>query len=336
MSEDIIVKGWGAVSPAGWTARSLADAVLAGEPLAVHEERRCEAAPLRRFRTVPALTGQPLWLRHPRLRRASPAARFLVSAATEAIGSQPVAAGRLGVIFVTTNGSVNFSRKFFAEVIDNPSLASPILFPETVFNAPGSHLSSVLASPAANYTLIGGSSHFIHGIDLAALWLRQGRVSQCLVAAAEEIDWLSTEALMVFPGCKVAAEGAAAMLLEVGDTADEIRLDSVIELAAGQPRESLARALGSELLAGPSSPADFIVCDSRCGSPRLDAAEVSTWAGGGLRALSPVRLLGDGFSLNSGWQCALGCELLRQGEGRTAIISSTPPGEPAAGAVFSR
>lgn len=332
MSREIVVAGWGAVSPAGWTAGSLADAVIGKKSLPVSEESRCENAPVRRFRPVPAPAEQPPWMRHTRLRRSSPTTRFAVCAALEALGSSQMEKDALGVIFVTMNGCVTFSRRFFAEVLEHPALASPILFPETVFNAPASHLSSVLASPAVNYTLIGDSAQFIGGLDLAAQWLSDGRVQHCLVVAAEELDWLSNEALMLFPGGRVAAEGGAAVYLQRGG--DGICLEQITEAFLMSGRESRGAAAARMHAQLPVPPPLSIVCDSRCGSDTWDAPEAHAWPG--VVTHSPAQWLGDGFGVSAGWQSVLACELLSRGAGGTAIISSVGCSQQAIGAVMSR
>ena len=336
MSTTIHISGWGAVSPAGWSAREMSDAVLAKSALPVVEERRVEGAPLRRTRPVPAMREQPAWARHARLRRSSPAARFAVSAALEALGSAPSGAAT-GVVFVTLNGSVNFSRRFFAEVIENPLLASPILFPETVFNAPASHLGSLLESTAPNYTLIGDSAQFLGGMDIAAQWLGEGRVERCLVVAAEELDWLSTEALQLMPGRRVASEGAAAVLLGTDAPAAHgttITLDEItpsVLIRAGVDRAEAAR----QMRAAMSVPPEAILCDSRAESAAWDAPESAAWRAFPCETHSPLAILGDGFGVSAGWQMVLACELLARGNASSAAISAVGASQQAIGAVLS-
>jgi 3-oxoacyl-(acyl-carrier-protein) synthase len=108
---------------------------------------------------------------------------------------------------------VQYSRRFYAEVLQDPKTASPILFPETVFNAPSSHLSALLASPAANYTLVGDYHCFTDGLDLARFWLITGRAEEVLLVAAEELDWLSAEAIQLLDPTTPLTEGAVALLL---------------------------------------------------------------------------------------------------------------------------
>ena len=121
---------------------------------------------------------------------------------------------RLGLVFCVMNACVQYSGRFFSEVLRDPPTASPILFPETVFNAPGSHLAVLCGVSGAVTTLVGDRDVFLSGLAQASAWLQDGLVDACLVVAAEEADWLSAEALSIqFPG-KTAGEGAAALLLE--------------------------------------------------------------------------------------------------------------------------
>ena len=69
MSTGIDIVGWGAVSPAGWSAAELYAAVTNRAELPISAEERTPGAPHRKFRAVPPLTPPPAWLRQPRLRR---------------------------------------------------------------------------------------------------------------------------------------------------------------------------------------------------------------------------------------------------------------------------
>src|SRR6201999_700475 len=66
--------------------------------------------------------------------------------------------------------------------------ASPALFPETVFNSPGSHVASVLGLNGAVYALCGDESAWLSALKTAAVWLRRGRVRQVVVMGVEEFD----------------------------------------------------------------------------------------------------------------------------------------------------
>lgn len=207
----IFLSGMGAVSPAGWGMANLSRAQSpSGMPVPQLLQRPGWAHPLSVLR-VPTTHQRPAWVAHPRMRRSALISQFAMSAAIEALGDHTH--GSLGIVFCTMCGCVNYSRRFFDEVLRNPTVASPLLFPETVFNAPASHLSALLGSTAANYTLVGDAGVFLHGLALAAGWLANGRVERCLVIAAEEADWVVADALRYFRKSAILAEGAGAVLL---------------------------------------------------------------------------------------------------------------------------
>lgn len=216
MSSGIAISGSGAVSPAGWSAEALYEAVRTQSELPRETLQRSEGQKPIHTMAVPPTEQK---VRHPRLRRVSPVTRYAVSAALEALGQERlerVQGGtlRLGVIVTITNGCVAHTRKFYEEALDDPATASPILFPETVFNSPASHIAAIAGSTEINYTLLGDPTQFLSGIDLAAFWLESGLVDGCLVVTAEELDWLSSEAIALFEPGAIISEGAGALYLE--------------------------------------------------------------------------------------------------------------------------
>jgi 3-oxoacyl-(acyl-carrier-protein) synthase len=218
-SPSIILAGAGAVSSAGWGTESLFNAIQESRNLPTELSQR-EGSPSHvQIRRVPKPDTPLAFMRNPRLRRSSPISRYAVAAALEALGEERHAqvidsTYRLGVLFVFMNGCVNYSNRFYGEVLNDPSLASPILFPETVFNAPASHLAAMLESRGPAYTLIGDSAQFLGGMDLGIEWLLDNQVDGVLVVGSEELDWLSTEAASLFSSNIIVSEGAGAVLLE--------------------------------------------------------------------------------------------------------------------------
>ena len=104
---------------------------------------------------------------------------------------------RLGIIVCMMAGGVTYSRRFFEEVMKAPEMASPLIFPETVFNAPASHVGAYLGSKTINYTLVGDNGTFLQGLALGAGWLESGRTDACVVIGTEEVDWVVADALRI-------------------------------------------------------------------------------------------------------------------------------------------
>lgn len=343
---DIRITGWGAVSPAGWSAASLREAVEAGAPLPTTLETRVEGAPECAIRKVPAAAGTPDWMKQPRLRRTTTAARFAVAAAVEAMGPEKLAAAqsgalRVGVVFCTMNGCVQFSRRFFTEVLKDPNLASPILFPETVYNAPASHLSALLQSREVNNTLLGDSAQFLRGMEQAKMWLEDGEVEAVLVVAAEELDWLCEEALMLFDSEGIATEGGAAVLMERGspERQDGVRLTHLSETwTFGTPisRGEAAERVKEELCQTLTTAEGTLLCDSAGMSGRASLAEGEAWSewAGPRASVRPV--LGEGFGITAGWQVVHACEAIQSGAYTQVLVSAVGLSEQAVGAILAK
>ncbi len=275
----VYICGVGAVSPAGWSIQDLRESIAhgAGTPeQGIARPGIDKPLPVRR---VPAVAPLPGIVNHSRLRRSSPISHYAVAAALEALGdvTQPRRATprRLGLVFCAWSGPVQYSRRFYDEVLTDPSTASPLIFPETVFNAPASHVAVVVGTDGPVYTLLGDAAVFLQGLAVAAEWLVSHRVDDCLVVGAEELDWLLCDAVRLFQGDTVVSEGAGALFLRREPLPDTraVELKCVTDLFAYHTRQSryvAAQRMQAQLGHGA---ADEVLFDSTADRQRLDAAE---------------------------------------------------------------
>ena len=215
------------MSPAGWGMAAFREALACGEPLPTKDLVRPGASRPLQIRSVPAAVPRPAFTSHARLRRTSPIAHYAVAAALEALGpyATNVANGslRLGIVLCVMTGCVNYSRRFYDETLRDPATASPLVFPETVFNAPGSHLAAVLGNTAINYTLVGDPGTFLQGLALGAQWLSHESIDGCAVVGAEEMDWLTADAFRLFNQKVILSDGAGAVRSEERRVGKECR-----------------------------------------------------------------------------------------------------------------
>src|SRR5438093_5427032 len=143
-----------------------------------------------------ALTG----FAHSRLRRASVISRFAAAAGLEALHNAGVnlhsqKAERPALIFAISNGGVIYTKRFYRDIVEaGAQAASPLLFPETVFNASASHLSAILGVTGASYTLVGDGAVGIAAIKMAEDMMVDEALDYCLLVGAEEVDWLLCDA----------------------------------------------------------------------------------------------------------------------------------------------
>jgi len=336
----ITITGTGAVTPAGWGVPSFIEALdenlrpapselvreLAGHPPVVTSVLRVPPAP-------------PTLPKGPRLRRVSPVSKFAVAAAVEALGPERMARAangelRLGIVCALMNGCVNYSNRFFGEVLAEPSVASPILFPETVFNAPSSHLSSLFNSTAPNDTLLGDTAEIYTALEVATEWLLRGDCDGVLVVAPEELDWLSSEALQLYASASLPAEGAAALYLERdGDGPRLLCIPDPVSLAPGGDRSAALREIATAT--GATDDGKTLLADSRSGVPSFDRHEDGVFSSWGGPHLSVRKTLGESFTASSGLQLVAAIEQLRRGIAERALVVTLGGNEQAAACLIS-
>jgi 3-oxoacyl-(acyl-carrier-protein) synthase len=336
----VFIHGIGAVSPAGWDVSSMRQALDCGAPVATATlERPGWKRPLP-ARRVPQPAPKLAFLAHARLRRTSPMSLYAAAAAMEALRGAsyiPKAGHRLGIIFCVTAGCVQYSRRFYDEAWRNPPTASPLVFPETVFNAPSSHLSALLESPSVNYTLVGDPGTFLQGLALAAAWLWDRKVESCLIVGAEELDWLTADAYRHFSRGVVCGDGAGAVYLSCQSPADNLETELIAITKPrlylkGMSRAQAIREMRAEL---PPAGPDAVLCDSLAGWSTRDRAEMQAWSDWKGARLSPRQVLGEGLMAAGAWQCVAALDRLRQRRHPTAVVSMTGSHQQAIGACFS-
>lgn len=318
MTDRIFIAGTGAVSPAGWSVAALRDAFAKGEPLVPQDLQRPGLDRSLRALRVPPPNPRPGFMGHSRLRRTSSITQFAVAAALEALGPrEPASTSRIGVIVCVFSGCVNYSRRFYDETLKDPSTASPLVFPETVFNAPASHISAYLGSTAINYTLVGDSGTFLIGLATAANWLMDGKVDECLVVGTEEIDWLTSDAVRLFDRRQILSEGAGAVLLRKFGS---VELSAITDehLYVGSTKNAALQKMRAEL---PISASSALLADSTSGDAGISAEESALWRDWAGPRISPKRILGEGLMASAAWQMVAAADTLTNGSAKEAFVS---------------
>src|SRR6184192_810529 len=184
---------------------------------------------------------------YPRLRRASVISRFAAAAGLEALRAAGVElnsqnAERTALIFAISNGGVIYTRRFYRDIVDaGAQSASPLLFPETVFNAPASHLAAILGISGASYTVVGDGAVGILALKLAEDLIASSDLDFCLVVGAEEIDPLVCEAYRQWRFLRnpskptgrgmIMSEGAGAVLLGRSDEGSVPSVEAAVSAA---------------------------------------------------------------------------------------------------------
>jgi len=299
MKVDLAVIGQGAVTPAGVGLNGLNRlSVLATKPIKAMEGSDWPA--LRVDLKAEALAR---WQREPRLRRASAISYFMVEAAEQALaGVSAAARAETGIIAAFSAGPLAYSRRFFEGVITQ-GMASPALFPETVYNSPVSHVATVLGLNGAAYALVGDESAWVAALITASVWLKQERVRQVVVLGAEEFDPICLDAYRSArwlrrgnpEGGFLAAEGAGAILVRRAEPADA----QVISHARDGwiYRTKKEAAVAAESLLGESDPA--LPCHRSAQRNWLGPLEKKATAG--RPSFPDAPYLGEAFTASAAW-----------------------------------
>lgn len=335
----LFIHGHGAVSTAGIGPAPLFRACLEHSTLATSHLTRSIGQETISYlhRPVDAEALRAAMPKHPRLRRSSNITKFAVTAAHQAIGPERLEQIKnhelnIGLVFTLLNGCVNYSNRFFSEVLDDPSFASPLLFPETVFNAPASHIAAYLGCDGPAYTMIGDSATWFSAMKVAEGWLADGHVDGCLIVCGEETDWLTLEGLGLYSRNLIATEGAAAVYLEARPS--EIRLENLHgPFAYNDAAERRAAVMTS--WAPHADSTDGILIDGLTGIHRPDRAELAASASWPGRRLSPARVLGEGMGIRCGFQTIAAIEALHN-DHHSAIVLASGGNQQAFSAKFIR
>jgi hypothetical protein len=336
----IFVAGLGAVSPAGWTVPALRDALNLDKPLPAQPlEPRRENLLL--GHTVPPPTVRPEFLAHPRLRRASPITHYAASAALEAsarlrqISPETL---RLGLILCFHSGCVQYSGRFYDEALKNPATASPLLFPETVYAAPASHIAVLLKNVALANSFVGDPSSFLQGVSAATQWLEEDRVDACLVIGAEEINWITADALWHLDRTAHISGGAGALCLcRESQWSIGVELTAITDAhpyTAKKSRTQAARAMRDQLIGNVHNRNSDLLCDGIGNSVRANAPEAFAWRDWPGPRISPKRILGEGLMASAAWQCVAACDAVANGRAQSANVSLVGFNQQAIGAKF--
>ncbi len=345
--------GLGWVTPLGTEVDAVWEKLCAGESAAVQTladslgENNCRAFPV-----PPATIAEAA--RHPRLRRSSAISRFAVLAGLAALRDagvtlDPAQAARTALVFAISNGGVVYTKRFYHEIVKTGAqAASPLLFPETVFNAPASHLAAILGITGASYTLVGDGAVGLLALRMAEDLMTNRELDRCLVVGAEEVDWLLCDAYRrwrllraeppVEPFARpargtVLSEGAGAILLaREGDVALE-RIHPGGNFGRQRELAGKLEAIVRELAA--SEPPDVLIASAN--GTFVDAAERSVAAqhlpDAAVYTAKPA--LGESVAAGGIWQVICAAEALRRQELPPLLGAPAEPGVPTARAPAS-
>jgi 3-oxoacyl-(acyl-carrier-protein) synthase len=320
----LAIAGMGWVTPLGRGIEEVWARLLRGEEAAARDISAGESQKRYQCFQIPneALKNLPP---HPRLRRASAISRFAAAAGLDAIASAKtkIDMSRVALVLAVSNGGVTYTRRFYHGILESGAQsASPLLFPETVFNAPASHLAAILGIEGESYTIVGDGAVGILAVQMASDLLDTNDLDFCLVVAAEEADWILCDAYRkwrlirskppIDPFCNpprgtILSEGAGAVLLA---PAGAVKIDAISGGGNFSRRAKAAEILDRVLNDLGDAPACII---SSANGTFVDLAEC-----GAINKRTPAAIvytakpaLGESIGASAIWQVIVGARGLQ-------------------------
>ena len=243
---EIFITGLGTVGAYGSGAESLRRVLAASELPAPSEVDRSAGyhlaqAPRKALLLDPALLRE--WVPPGEARRMSPPSRFALAAARMAFRCAGLGEGlpdeRTGVVISTAFGPSSYSEGLLRQILlEGPESASPILFMESVANAPAAQIAIASKARGPSVTICQREAGALLAVGQAAADVAAGRVPRALAGTLDEMTPLlhslldrfgalarnsgpdGTEVARPFDLRRagfVAAEGATMLLLESGE-----------------------------------------------------------------------------------------------------------------------
>lgn len=255
-----------------------------------------------------------------RLRRSGPISYFSCAAAADAVAqSGPLPPGRTALVFAATDGAVAYTRRFYEDVVARGA-GSPLLFPETVYNAPASHVAAMLGLDGIVLTLVNDASAGMDALSTASDLIVSGQADRCLVVAAEELDWVSGEGYRRWKiaasgtgknSRAVLAEGSVALVLGPPSPGHAVieRVHPGRSVHPGDDLREAARRVFEELACG-ESPDVAVLSSARLGT--LEESVVGQLFPRA-RLLLPKQSAGEAFAVSALLQCLCAWQEIQTG-----------------------
>lgn len=273
-----------------------------------------------------------------RFRRIAPLSQYALVAARHALadaGLKSLDADSTAVIMGLTHGALNYTQQFHGALAEEgPGSVSPLLFSDSVLNAPAGNVSIYLAVRGPVHTLVGGAEAGIKAMALAHRLLSEGTVERAVVISAEELNELSLHCYARL-GSGPLGEGAAALVLEREGKGSSPPYCSLVSTASlcnpsnpgGTAAAAVKRCL--ERVSLDERSLDLIVADNESSS-ELERVRAAT--------ASIVPMTGNAFALSTLWHVLFSALVVREGAAPRATLAGpvTPPASPRRVLVCSR
>lgn len=345
MNNELLLLSGALVTPAGNSIAPLANHMLERGSICLQTEVLADcggAETLEYPLSQDALKGASLL---PRLRRSSEISLSATTSALEAVKNLPedlvpFQSQQAVLLYGSSDGGVRYTRRFFEAVQkDGPGKGSPLLFPETVYNAPASHVAATLGMEGEALSLVGDGAVAFSLLENAAVLLGSG-CAIALAVAAEESDAISNCGYSAWglarnpskdshrpadsPSGAIFTGGAGALILGLRSTHPN-RRGSAIRCLGSLPYRSAAtlRSAISSLCSQCRDTPEAVICSDAGTKPGALEQKILQHRLPGVPVFAPKQFLGEALSAATFWQLLLAAHLVEHKGLKNLLVVST-------------
>ncbi len=191
-SSPVAVTGLGIVSPLGVGHQQFWTALSTGKSGVKPWSGASTQVPHLAARIVDYSPGE--FIRSAHLRRMDGLSRAIVSAGRLALAdarldNDAVPPQRMGIVVGSALGNISESVQYLERLFTKgPALASPMMFPNLVLNAPASYAAMEIGCTGVNLTVSQGEISGEHAVALGCELIRAGRADVVLAGGGDELD----------------------------------------------------------------------------------------------------------------------------------------------------
>lgn len=242
-----------------------------------------------------------------KFRRASEISKYALVAAKIAAGDA-VNTERTALIMGITHGALNYTQEFHRSIVKDGA-ASPILFSDSVLNAPAGNVSIYFGIKGPVHTIVGGPNVAIKSIMLGSKMLVNGSADKVIVISAEEINELSFS-YYSRKGIGILSEGAGAIVIEKEDSVKELPYCYISGISSRynpSDSDSLKKVIDNALEAAALKLSDISLI--------LTDSSINDMTTGSI-----ISLTGNAFAVTTMWHIILSCLAFKNGELPMTVI----------------
>jgi 3-oxoacyl-[acyl-carrier-protein] synthase II len=197
---DTVITGYGVVTSVGCDRASCAGALAASRARFSEIDRSAGYHRRASARLAATIDAAELgaWLGAAQARRMSPPSRYAVAAARQAmeqaalvVSDRPRSASsreETGVFLGTSFGPSSYSERILRQVLlEGPTAASPMLFTESVANAPAAQVALLAKAYGPNVTITEREASGVMALGRAAWAVAEGRATAAFAGGVEEL-----------------------------------------------------------------------------------------------------------------------------------------------------